>query len=309
METAKPLEESSARLKRWQGRWDENKLGWQQDEVHPALTKYQDRITGNQDSCPDGGGFRWFVPLCGKSHDMAYLAQQDNTAQVVGVDGIRKALDEFAKEHPDLKVQPDGKAGNHDRLTGSSIALLKGDFFALDAETTGGQFDAVMDRASMVAIDPSLREDYVKVVGKLVKPGGKILLVTIEKRTGEEEALKKGPPFSISEADVRKLYEGQDFVKSVTLLEEVDEYLMDPDSRFRKEGVDSMYELYLLIETNLAKGPILGCGVDGGKTFPFASQDARWLLILSSMGFLVVGARRLWGRENRWQERRNRYKL
>ena len=103
----------------------------------------------------------------------------------------------------------------------------------------------------MVAIDPSLREDYVTTISRNIKPGGKILLVTVEKRTGEEEAMKKGPPFSIPESEVRKLYEGQDWVESVTLLEEIDEFEAQPDmkERFVGEGVTSMYELYFLIQT------------------------------------------------------------
>jgi len=101
----------------------------------------------------------------------------------------------------------------------------------------------------MVAIDPSLREEYVQTISKVIKPGGKILLVTIERRTGTEEAVKKGPPFSISEAEVRRLYESQDWVETVTLLEEVDEFEQKPEQKQRFEGLTSMYELYFLVET------------------------------------------------------------
>ena len=37
---------------------------------------------------------------------MAYLAQQETTAHVVGVEGIRKALEEFVQEHSDLNITP-----------------------------------------------------------------------------------------------------------------------------------------------------------------------------------------------------------
>ena len=122
----------------------------------------------------------------------------------------------------------------------------------MDETVTGGRFDRIWDRASMVAIDPTLREEYVKVMGKNIQPGGQILLVTIEKRTGtNDDALKKGPPYSISESEVRKLYEKQDWVESVTLLEEVDDFIAHPDmkERFVGEGITSMYELYFLIQT------------------------------------------------------------
>lgn len=244
-----PLEESSDRLARWNGRWEESKLGWHQKDVHPCLAKYGKEQT---ESCP-ADGLRYLVTLCGKTVDMAFLASQETTAQVVGVDGIRKALDEFAEEHTELSIQPDEEKSTDatfDRLSGNKISLLKGDFFALNETYTGGKFDIVWDRASMVAIQPVLREEYVKTISKNIKPGGKILLVTIEKRTGTDEAIAKGPPFSIAESDVRKLYEGQDWVESVTLLEEVDEFVADPSmkERFVGEGVTSMYELYFLIQ-------------------------------------------------------------
>lgn len=222
-------------------------LGWHIPDVHEVLTKYGGQIV---ESCPaNEEGVRWLVPLCGKTVDMKYLAQQESTAQVVGVDGIQKALLEFSKEHPELDLLEDEDAGSYKRLTGKKVTLLKGDFFALNEAVTGGKFHAVMDRGSMVAIDPSLREDYVSVLSKLVHPGGSILLVALDRRTGSEEARKKGPPFSINEQEVRRLYEGKDWVKSITLLQEHDELEKDPDSKFKKDGLTSMYEMFFLIET------------------------------------------------------------
>lgn len=256
-ETASGLEETSDRLNRWLNRWEEHKLGWQRAEVNHGLLKYG---MVKDDSCPVGG-MRWFVPLCGKTVDMAYLASQETTAEVVGIDGIQKALDEFAKEHPDLQVQPNGTVaeGQFTKMTGKKISLLKGDYFAITPEVTGDKFDAVQDRASMVAIDPSLREDYVKIIGQLLKPGGKILLNTIERRTGEEEALKKGPPFPIIEAEVRRLYEGLDRVKSITLLEEINEFERSPEDKDRFEGVTSMYERYFLTFSSKPRHSVAAC--------------------------------------------------
>lgn len=227
-------------------------MGWHKETVNESLLKYGERLTGaKQESCP-AQSLRWFVPLCGKSVDMAYLARQETTAEVVGNDGIRKALDEFADMHKEFNIVAELQKSSppsdpFEKLSGRKITLLKGDFFALDDRATGGKFDAVMDRASIVAIDPSLREDYVKIMSKLVKPGGKILLVTVDRRAGEEEARKLGPPFSVDEAEVRRLYESQDWVDSVTLLEEEDYFAKDPESKERYEGLTSMYELSFLI--------------------------------------------------------------
>ena len=45
--------------------------------------------------------------------------------------------------------------------------------------------------------------------------------------------------------------EGKDWVQSITLLEEIDNFAQDPEgtTRFRDQGGTSMYELYFLIQT------------------------------------------------------------
>lgn len=182
---------------------------------------------------------------------MAYLAQHGSVKEVVGVEGIRKAFEEFAEEQPELQVKAvvaDDDA--YERFVGVKTTLLKGDFFGLDEHHIGA-VDVVWDRASMVAISPSLRKDYVQVLHRLLKPGGSILLVTLDRRTGTPEGMAAGPPFSISEAQVRELYESQEWVESVTLLEEMDEFERKPDSKERhgKQGVTSFYELVFEIKT------------------------------------------------------------
>merc|ERR1712107_888726 len=124
-------------------------------------------------------------------------------------------------------------------MSGKKIDLIVGDFFTPD-ENLLEPVDVVWDRASLVAIDPSLREDYVRVIRSWLKPGGKILLSTTDRREGTAEAVAAGPPFSVSEAEVRRLYEGNEWVESVTALEEVDLYKLHPEWKAGFEGVDSM---------------------------------------------------------------------
>jgi thiopurine S-methyltransferase len=196
-----------------------------------------------------GGAVRVFFPLCGKSVDMAVLARHPSVSQVVGVDGIRAALDDFSAEHPDLAIRDEEPAlqpqqpdkAKYDRLIGDNIMLLKGDFFEVDENAVDGRFDAVFDRGSLVAIEPSLRRDYVNVMRGLVKPGGKMLLVVVERTSGTEEDLTAGPPFSVPEAEVRSLYESQDWVQSVTLLES--------DGEKERNADRDMRSLFFLVET------------------------------------------------------------
>jgi thiopurine S-methyltransferase len=129
--------------------------------------------------------------------------------------------------------------GGHEHPEGKKITLLTGDFFDLDETVTGGRFEAIVDRASLVAIQPTLREVYVQIMSKVIKAGGNILLVTIERRSGTDADMS-GPPFSVPEAEVRRLYENQDWVESVTLLE-------DQGEMARNEGT-TMASLYFLIQ-------------------------------------------------------------
>jgi thiopurine S-methyltransferase len=194
-----------------------------------------------------------FVPLCGKTIDMAYLATHPGVKEVVGVDGIREALVEFAQEHDDLDIQQVDSIPAFEKYQGKNISLLKGNFFDLlkDEVVQGmltGQFDGILDRASMVAIDPSLRESYVNILGKLLKPGGCILLITFDRRVGTPEGRNAGPPFSVDDEEVQRLYGNLDWVESITKLDEKDE-LDNEESKQRwiSQGVESLFELVHVI--------------------------------------------------------------
>ena len=181
---------------------------------------------------------------------MAFLASQASVLHVVGLDGIRTALEEFAKEQPDLEIQANNPSADHkyERWSGKKITLLKGDYFHFDETASDGRFGAIFDRASLVAIDPKLRRDYVDVIGKVIAPGGKILLVTLERRGSDQAAVQSGPPFSVTESQVRELYEGLEWVESVSVLEMQDTFVTDPSQKARYEGLDSMMECVFLIQ-------------------------------------------------------------
>lgn len=210
------------------------------------LTKFADKLL-----MPEGGeeqdcsATRVFVPLCGKTLDMVYLAGR--AGDLYGVEGILTALEEFAAEHPELQVEHKGASNGYERFEGEKITLLKGDYFELSQEHTQGKFDAVYDRGSMVAIVPSLRSDYVKVLGGLLAKGARILLVTYE-RIGTPKAIAQGPPYSITESGVREIYEGLDWVESVTLLHKEDQLKLFPGVKERSPGLEGLVETAYLIQ-------------------------------------------------------------
>mmetsp|Transcript_3394 Transcript_3394/g.7658 ORF Transcript_3394/g.7658 Transcript_3394/m.7658 type:complete len:305 (-) Transcript_3394:61-975(-) len=278
----------------WQRRYTGGQLGWHKNDVNPHLIKNLDRLlpppsSGDEDTSPAGTSV--FVPLCGKSVDLAHLADHPRVSTVVGIDIVKDAAEEFAAEHPSLGVREvvlGDVCTAGDERTGlvcddaasvgdggptaqrDDITFLVGDLFhflemdpAARAEHTSlrsdapderpardGLFDAVYDRASMIAVHPSLREKYASQIGDVLRPGGTMLLVTIDRRvTSSDEAKRDGPPFSIDEAEVQELYGGQGWVESVSLLEEVDDLTRDGSrERWAKKGVLQLYELVFVIK-------------------------------------------------------------
>ena len=180
---------------------------------------------------------------------MAFLANHEGVDEVVGCDGIRKALTDFSEEHDDLDLKEASTIGAFDTFEGKGITLLKGDHFDLDDEVAGGKFDGILDRASIVAIKPDLREKYVDIMGQLIKPGGSILLVTVDRREGTQEGVSAGPPFSVDDKEIQRLYAHLDWVESVTKMEEYNEFQDEESkSRWTMQGVDSLYELVYVIK-------------------------------------------------------------
>ena len=237
--------------------------------MNPHLQKYGDILVAGSESN------RVFVPLCGKSVDMAYLASNERVSHVVGIDIIKQAAEEFAQDHPTLALtefQLANKADSEqscdaETTTGTSvfhgngISIMVGDLFNGAKYITQGStfspnendssyaFDSIYDRGSMVAIDPSLRKEYSTQMGQLLKPNGVMLLVTLDRRkVSNDTAKREGPPFSISESEVRQLYESQEWVESVELLEEVNDLTTDEDKeRWAKKGVLELFELVFVI--------------------------------------------------------------
>ncbi len=77
-------------LEDWGARWRDGQIGWHQSNVTGALEEYGAQVLGS-----DPG--RVLVPLCGKTIDMVFLAE--NAKAVVGVEYAEQAVREFFDEH------------------------------------------------------------------------------------------------------------------------------------------------------------------------------------------------------------------
>ena len=122
--------------------------------------------------------------------------------------------------------------------SGYDIELLVGDFFDLDRERTKG-VKAVYDRASLVALPPSMRNDYAKKMAELLAPGARTLLISFQY---PQEAMS-GPPHSVPPEEIETLYD-QNF--SITSLDKRD--ILQKAPRFKEAGLTSFEQHVYLLE-------------------------------------------------------------
>jgi thiopurine S-methyltransferase len=206
----------------WHERWQQNQIGFHQDEVHPYLSQYW----------PSAATGRVFVPLCGKTLDLWWLRQQGHS--VVGVELSPLAVQAFFDE---ADVTP-AKTSNGTALEcwqASDIQLYCGDFFALRSEDIAG-CKMIYDRAALIALPPDLRREYVRHLHHLFPQGAQMLLVTLDYPQTEMD----GPPFAVSDREVHELYTRVQPLTSQDVLVQND--------RFRQRGVSRLNENAYLIE-------------------------------------------------------------
>jgi thiopurine S-methyltransferase len=164
----------------WLQRWAEGKLGFHRSEVNDALTRHWRAGAGSV-----------LVPLCGKSLDLRWLAEQGHA--VVGVELAERAVRDFFTEQ--------GLA--FDRRYGAlpcfvarelPIAIWQGDVFALD----GVRCDALYDRAALIALPPELRPRYAAHTDGLLRDGAERLVVTF----AYDQTALDGPPYSVPDDEL-----------------------------------------------------------------------------------------------------------
>jgi thiopurine S-methyltransferase len=206
-------------MNQWESRWQEGRIGFHLPEVNSYLLRYSDKLlTQDPESV--------FVPLCGKTLDLPWLAGR--TKKVVGIELVQKAVQDFFKENKlTHSIQQSGKLN---LFSSDTIVLFQGDFFDLNKEQTAS-FDAIYDRGSIVALDQPERKRYVNHLMSFLEPGGRILLITLE----YDQNQMTGPPFSVPADEIEWLYAPY----GVLELLETSDIL---DERFRKKGLDGMLE-------------------------------------------------------------------
>lgn len=205
----------------WLQRWQLGQTGWHQDEPHWALVRHWSALAL-------GSTARVFVPLAGRSLDLLWLAQRGHA--VVGCELSPLAVRKFYAEQ--ARVPEVLARGAFELFRAGPIEMLCGDLFELESPLLG-RIDAVYDRAALVALPPGQRGRYARKLAQLSGAHAPTLLVTTE----YDGVPSTGPPFAVSEAEVRTLYGGE---SDIELLERRAD-IADAE-RFRARGVTGFTE-------------------------------------------------------------------
>jgi thiopurine S-methyltransferase len=200
----------------WLERWREGRTGFHQERVTPLLQKYWPSLGLPSDS-------QVLVPLCGKSRDMLWLAEQGH--HVLGVELSSLAIDQFFAENgltPAIHASP---LGQH--YVDGRIEIICGDIFALDAATLSGCL-GVYDRAALIALPEGMRERYVQHVYGQLSDQYRGLLLTLDYPQEEMD----GPPFSVTDAEVQPLFAGH---SDATVIDQRD--ILQKEPKFIERGL------------------------------------------------------------------------
>ena len=173
----------------WHTRWENAQIGFHQGEVNRMLAAHLDGL-------PIAPGSRIFLPLCGKTRDIAWLSAKGY--RVVGAELSEIAVQQLFDELP--LVPKVTQTGPLKRYAAEGIDILVGDIFDLTPEVLG-PVDAVFDRAALVALPSEMRGRYTHHIATITQRAPQ-LLVTFE----YDQSVMNGPPFSLSQSEVEDRY-------------------------------------------------------------------------------------------------------
>lgn len=173
----------------WHRKWQVDDIGFHEATANTLLLTYFKEL-----SIPAGG--RVFVPLCGKTRDIAWLASQGY--RIAGVELSEVAV---AQLFADIGLEPAiAVVGELKHYSATDLDIFVGDIFKLTGEMLG-TVDAVFDRAALVALPEQMRFRYTRQIADITDDAPQ-LLITFE----YDQTQMAGPPFSISGEEIGRHY-------------------------------------------------------------------------------------------------------
>jgi SAM-dependent methyltransferase len=154
----------------WSRRYLEQSVGWDLGTIAPPIKSYVDKVKELS--------IRVLIPGCGYAHEGIYLVNKGFQYvhfldfSPVPMDRVRKILPWLPQEQ--FHVQ---------------------DFFEHQ-----GAYDLIIEQTLFCAINPELREAYVKKIDELLVPGGSLIGVLFDR------TFEGGPPYGGSREEYLKIF-------------------------------------------------------------------------------------------------------
>ena len=192
----------------WLERWQQRQTGWHQDDINPHLQEHWPTLGIDRRASV-------FVPLCGKTRDLLWLASQGHP--VIGVELSETAVSEYFAEQGLTPTVTD--AAPFRRYQVDELTLLCGDFFDLTPAHLAG-VGAIYDRAALIALPPEMRQRYVQHMASLFPNPIDCLLITLD----YDQTAKAGPPFAVSPEEVERLYGMRYLIEQLAVIDVLEEW-------------------------------------------------------------------------------------
>jgi len=174
----------------WHEKWQNREIAFHEGEPNALMVKHFSALALKPNS-------NIFVPLCGKTRDIAWLLKQG--FKVTGVELNETAIRELFEE---LGLEPYIKeVGSLLHYSAPNISIFVGDIFRLNQQHLNA-IDATYDRAALVALPEDLRKRYTKHLIS-ISGGAKQLVITFE----YDQEQMDGPPFAISHKKIHDYYD------------------------------------------------------------------------------------------------------
>lgn len=173
----------------WHHKWREGDIAFHEGAPNTLLQAHFQRL-----DIADGS--RVFLPLCGKTRDIAWLLERGY--RVAGAELSELAIRELFSE---LGLEPRiNQTGNLTHYSADNIDIFVGDIFDLQRDSLG-PVQAIYDRAALVALPADTRRRYSAHLVAITDAASQ-LLITFD----YDQSQMDGPPFSIDRAELSRHY-------------------------------------------------------------------------------------------------------
>lgn len=156
----------------WEERYQKGEDKWNVGEISTPIKEYIDQLKDKN--------IKILIPGAGNGYEFEYLIKNGFKNSFV-VDYATTPLENIKKRVPDLNENQ----------------VINSDFFELE-----GNFDLIIEQTFFCALNPELREDYVRKMKSLLNSKGKIAGLLFEFPLTAE-----GPPFGGSKEEYISLFQ------------------------------------------------------------------------------------------------------